>query len=280
MQQSTSSADRSPTSPLHSQCNGDRFETHAARVRQLQSQRRRRWILLFALVVLVIGSLRSASGQEGHFVYRPSTEPPAPEPGAVIDPWRINGGVMRHPDNASSRPRYVELAAQLANFDADADPDGWRAQVIIRDQNDRPVEMPSRAKFELMPRLAMTDRRQWIDGQPAPIRWSVPLEFDADGVATVDLPLKHKLRPLLGWSTATLPQSGLRSSNHGISRRELRHYSRLHSFVTTDLRASIGTPNLGQLRVRVSIPTQGVFDSVVPVQIRPPVLVDTAWPYR
>jgi hypothetical protein len=34
------------------------------------------------------------------------------------------------------------------------------------------------------------------------------------------------------------------------------------------------------LRVRISVPTEGVFEAATGVFIRPSVLVDTQWPYR
>ena len=38
----------------------------------------------------------------------------------------------------NGKPVSVDLNASLANLDADSDPDGWRAQVVIRDRQGQP----------------------------------------------------------------------------------------------------------------------------------------------
>lgn len=193
----------------------------------------------------------------------------------------VSGGTIptvRHRGHA--RPRYVELVASLSNFDPDADPDGWRAEIVLRDRNDHPVVMRANATFELTPRVATADHRRFVNATGKPIRWSMPLEFDGDGVARVKLPLRDSLKPMLGWNSAIYPPSG---SRLGASRPNVRYSHSRHarrSFVTSDLRNLIGTPSTGEMRVRVSVPTEGVFEAAAPVFIRPSVLVDTQWPYR
>ncbi len=206
------------------------------------------------------------------------------ETGAVVDPHHVEGvAIPLHRLLGDARPRYVELSAALSNFDADADPDGWRAEVVLRDRQDRVVVMRSHATFELMPRVPTADHRRYVDADRTSIRWSMPLEFDPRGVASCKLPLRESLEPLLGWSSAVYPQSGSRrrgTRDYGSGARGLRTWSNSRTFVTLDLRNLIGTPSTGEMRVRVSVPTEGVFEAVTPVWIRPSVLVDTQWPYR
>lgn len=233
--------------------------------------RHRQWLtILFALVLLSMASLASAENPSS-IQYDGST---------AVSATRFSGGALAMPGDRENRPAYVEMSAALANFDADADPDGWRANIVLRDRNDAATVMRCRASFELMPRVPTLTGAQYFDGYTAPIRWTMPLEFSDDAIATVKLPLRKSLRPVLGWSNAAFPHSGLRSRHDGIERRKLRLYSRPRSFITSDLEHAIGMPNQAELRVRVSVPTVGVFESVTPVQLRPSVLVDTSWPYR
>ncbi len=238
-------------------------------------------ILLFAVVLACLATKSPAQQPVAGLQYDGSTaiDPHVRSGGAVPVPCAGQTGRTNLQDLRRTRPVYVELSAFLANFDADADPDGWRARIVLRDRNDQPTVMRSQATFRLMPRVSTIAADRYLDALQRPIRWSMPLHFDQDGVAQVKLPLRQSLRPMLGWPDAVYPQSGLRSHNAGLDRSQLYRNRRTRSFVTTDLR-TVGTPSVGQLSVRVSVPTQGVFDSVVPVQIRPSVLVDTQWPYR
>ena len=81
-----------------------------------------------------------------------------PPPSAVIDRSRVAGGaVATNRLMGDARPAYVEVHASLSNFDADADPDGWRVELVLRDRKDRPVVMRGNANFELMPRVPTAD---------------------------------------------------------------------------------------------------------------------------
>jgi hypothetical protein len=268
-----------PTSPRS--CEYDQNDC-AGKALDNRNERRRQWlIILFAAVLVSIAGFASAENPLSSIQYDTTTSAGhSPHPGAVIDRHRVDGGAIPVSPNALSRPVFVEMSARLANFDADSDPDGWRAEIVLRDRKDRPTRFRSHAAFELMPRISMVTANRYIDAEISPIRWSMPLEFDQDGIARVKLPLRQSLRPMLGWSTAVFPQSGMRSHNSGYDRRQISIYSRTRSFVTLDLHDAIGMPNVGVLRVRVSVPTQGVFESAVGVKIRPSVLVDTEWPYR
>ena len=187
----------------------------------------------------------------------------------------------------SSRPKYAEMKAELANFDADADPDGWRVELVLRDAHDRPVAMRSTARFELMPRVPTADFHNYVDADIIPITWSKDVKFDERSVAHFKLPLREQLKPLFGWPSSIYPETGMRSNIYG---RNSRYRSGIHgragrsqrlgTAVTRDFRNTLGKPTVGELRVRVSVPTEGVFSAVVPIQIRPSVLVDTNWPYR
>ena len=184
----------------------------------------------------------------------------------------------------SSRPKYVEMIAALANFDADADPDGWRIEVVLFDERDRPVVKRSNATFELMPRVPTADHYSYVDAARLPIRWSMNLKFDEDGVARVKLPLRESLRPLFGWPSAIFPyNTQSRISRSRLSSGQSRRIGgtwRSGSVVTSDWRNQLGRPSTGEIRVRVSVPGEGVFRAATIVPIRPSSLVDTQWPYR
>ena len=181
---------------------------------------------------------------------------------------------------SAARPKYVEMIASLANFDADADPDGWRVELVLLDSRDRPVVTRASAMFQLMPRVPTADHFNYVDAARLPVRWSKPLEFDEDGVARVKLPLRESLRPLFGWPSAVFPHHGARTRvTHSLDRRGGNPW-RSRSVVRDDWRNQLGRPSMGEIRVRVSVPTEGVFRAATIVPIRPPALVDTYWPYR
>jgi hypothetical protein len=253
-----------------------------------QVRRRQALTIIFAIVLISIAGITSAQSPQADRTdaskvpihYEAATDTPVAHPAAVIDRDRVTGGAPPiHRVKVDARPTYVDMTASLSNFDSDPEPDGWRADVVVRDRMDRPVVVRANATFELMPRVSTADHQRFVNGSKDPIRWSMPLTFDQDSVARVRLPLRQTLQPMLGWSSAIYPPSGMRWRNVGRNVSGL-HASSRRTAMTSDLRNLIGTPSSGELRVRVSVPTQGVFEAVTPVWIRPSVLVDTQWPYR
>ena len=172
------------------------------------------------------------------------------------------------------------MVVSLANFDADADPDGWRVELVLLDQRDRPVIARANATFELIPRVPTADFYNYVDAAMLPVRWSMNLTFDQDGVARVKLPLRESLRPLFGWPSAIFPRQGDRSRNNRSVSRRISGTWRSRSIVTDHWQNGLGRPTMGEMRVRVSVPTEGVFEAASIVPIRPSALVDTYWPYR
>jgi hypothetical protein len=247
---------------------------------RLQTRRRQCLTILFAVVVAVIASNVSAQSPNAGIQYDTTTLLPSPHPSAMVNPGRVAGGAIPMPRDKDAEPAYVELMARLANFDADADPDGWRAEIVIRDRLDRPLVLRSRATLTLMPRESTINDNQYLNALPTPVRWSVPLEFDSEARARVKLPLRRSLRPMWGWSPTGLTQPGAWIRRPPSRRRQISPDGRRRSFFITELRPAVGVPPIGQLNVRVAIPTHGVFAATTPVQIRPPALVDTTWPYR
>ena len=277
-------------------------------------------IVLFAVILLSIAGL--AQGQEQDQTQQPQTRqnganpfhknqqslevPSKPThttiqydgishvvPAAYLDEQSRAAITARHAaigKQMSLRPKYVEMHAELANFDADADPDGWRVQIVLLDGNDRPVVARSNVVFELMPRVPTPDHYSYVDAARLPVRWSMSLKFDDEGVARLKLPLRESLWPIFGWTTSTSPYSvsPFDASDHNISRsREIPRLGRpIHgswrtgSVATRQWRNQLGRPLMGELRARVSVPGQGVFHSVVIVPVRHSTLVDTRWPYR
>lgn len=200
----------------------------------------------------------------------------------TITPTPIEQG-FEYPTNA--RPRYIEMSASLANFDADPEPDGWNIQLALRDQKDRPVVQRSNARIELIPRVSRYTPSR-LEGTK-PLRWSVPLEFDDDGVARFKLPLRNSQRSQLGWPN----DNALRSFSHRTTSRRSSSRSagewyirgrnnsgRIPTVLRSNLQDRVTIPEVGELRARVSVPSQGTFEAITEVTIRPSVLVDTRWP--
>ncbi len=134
-----------------------------------------------------------------------ATSAPIAHPDAVVDAARVAGGAIQlNRLTGDARPKYVDINAALANLDSDADPDGWRADVVLFDHKDRPVALRAQAKFELVIRVSTAEHIRFVNADIPPLRWSMPLEFDEDAVARVKLPLRETLRPVFGWSSATL----------------------------------------------------------------------------
>jgi hypothetical protein len=174
------------------------------------------------------------------------------------------------------RPESVELESRLANFDADLETDGWRAELVLRDRNDNIVALPAIATFERedtrSARYRSEIRRSFFAASLV-----MPLAFDERGVARrVKLPLRSSLRSALGWSTA----SDVGSQLHRDDAASVRRWKPGRTFVTLDTNWLITTPDSGEFWVRVTVPGDGIYEAVAAVRIRPSVLVDTQRPYR
>lgn len=188
----------------------------------------------------------------------------------------------------SSRPSHAIVSAQPAQFDSDSDPDGWLAIVMLLDADDQPVIRRATARFELIPRVPTQDFTGYVDANIKTRTWSVPLNFAADGVARVRLPLTTPLSPLVGWPATSQPAVGSMGGYYSRRRDIIRHATPFFASRTavTDTRRlggarnAIGLARFGELKMRVSVPSEGVFDAMAPVALRPSVLVDTRWPYQ
>ena len=250
-------------------------------------------ILLFAIILLVANRAKAVEpSHHNHATIQSATHTVIQlndtlrvVPKATVVPAAMLGGAtvenhyQPHANQfTGTRPKYAELHATLANFDADADPDGWRAKVVLRDAHDRPVIMRARATFSLTPRLPTADFHSYVDTDTKPITWSKDVRFDADGVANFKLPLTQRLQP-----PALATRHGSLSNPHGTVGQRIRTTTRLTAFsdlINRQGREHLGLANFGELKVRLSVPTEGVFEAASPVQLRPSVLVDTRWPYR
>ena len=192
-------------------------------------------------------------------------------------------------DAAKADSHYVQLYAELANFDRDADADGWRATLAIQQPDGVLVEAAGRATFEILEfsqsRHRHATRRAYVDSRPL-ARWSVPLNFDAQGMSRVTLPASSTVRRRLGWNGASSIHQGTRVAtrsafgnriNHRWSGRAANDYRR---FVTHDLRDRIDYPIRGWLRVRVTMPGQPPLEAIAPIDTRPAFLVDIPTRYR
>ncbi len=257
------------------------------------SVRKRQLItVIFAIAVVLIAGQAQAQEQaqdrEARFQYGwTATESvehlPAPRP--ALAPVRVEGGRIPPRVNTDSRPVYLEMNASMANFDADPDPDGWRVELVLRDRHDRPTQRRSQAVLELRARSSTVNPGQYVNADFAPIRWSMPLKFDQDAVARLRLPLRQPFQPIQ--IRAAAGSRGATGSLRASANRRRRwstgniNSSGLHrSIARWEADQDVGLADFGELRARVSVPTEGVFEAVTAVRIRPPVLVDTQWPYR
>lgn len=143
-------------------------------------------------------------------------------------------------DSGGGRPAFAALEASVANWNGDVRPDGWVARVQVFDDLGRPVSFAGSASFELVPRVPSADYTRFVAVRGKRLRWSTTLTTDRTGGATVRLPL----------------------------RRSLPHTSDGH------------VPFSGVMRVRLAVPTAGVYDAESVVAINPPGLVDTLWKPR
>ncbi len=236
-------------------------------------------IVLFAIMMMWFAANASAAFPEGTFPLPIQLDPPAAIPVQTSGTLQWDAthlGVAtplpdffdpmadhRRPfDRLAGRPVSVDMTSWLANFDADADPDGWRAEIVLRDDHGHPVVMRAHAKFELIARLPMGDHHHFINAQHKSITWSMPLRLDERGVASVKLPLRRSQEAKMGWS------SSIHSS----------HSSPFHSVGSHRHRPFTYRVN-GIMRVRVSVPTEGVFEAVTPVRLRPSFLIDARRSY-
>ncbi|TWU59887.1 hypothetical protein Poly51_01600 [Rubripirellula tenax] len=163
-----------------------------------------------------------------------------------------------------SRPQSANVVAAPANFDADAAIDGWRAEVVLLDAQDRPVVTRAHATFELMPQISTITPGYFRNVTDAPMVWSLPLKFDDQGVAHVRLPIPYRFEAIMNrpidqdsrirdipFSSVT---SGYRPFPDEIQRARRQIW-------IDPLDSRLGGPQWGRLTVRVSVPTEGVFDA-------------------
>ena len=264
------------------------------------------WIIIFAILLASIALRAKGQGISDappDHALSPS-EALAADEDAVYTEMRIGDRVVRVKRAAerasapqselakrarSMRPKYAFVSAEIAQFDSDADPDGWLASVMLMGSDDQPVTVRrASARFELTPRLPTHDFTGYVDANLKPIQWNVPLKFAEDGVATVRLPLRDPIAPLIGWPATSHPAvgraGGFHASRRGISRptpTAVQDRTALNASQSRlAARSAIGMASFGQLKIRVSVPGEGVFDAVTPIALRPSVLVDTRWPYQ
>lgn len=188
-------------------------------------------------------------------------------------------------DQSFVGPAYVQLYAELSNFDRDADPDGWHASVVIRSGGGSVVDVFGRATFEILEHSQRYGRQSTggsLVGIRPLARWSVPLQFDDQGVAKVTLPASTALQRRLGWNSVATIHNGTRIA----ARHERHRWNRVRDdlnqrrFVSHNVRDRIDFPTSSWLRVRLMIPEQRSLEAVAPIDIRPAILVDMPQKYR
>lgn len=184
---------------------------------------------------------------------------------------------------------YVQLHAELANFDRDLHVDGWLASVALRNLDQSVLVPPASvaqatAIFEVLDHaglVAAGRNGDWgwnrtLSLHPGLV-WTVPLEFNEFGVAAITLPASRSAQRSLGWDSTDAIHLGTRvADDHGPARwRRVIDGGRHRPFVTRPVRDEIDLPRIGWLRVSVTIPGQRTMEAAVPIDLRPAVLVDT-----
>lgn len=269
------------------------------------NQKRPIWIIIFAVMVAAIAirlnadePLPSQPSSSDNVV--PVVEAIQEAGGLVKNESQVTEAVLdghahrvpRHikPKGGSraGRPKSVSISAVIENFDADAEPDGWSVQVVLLDAQGRRVKRRATARFSLNPRVPTQDFTGYVTAKKASATWSSKLEFDEHGVARVRLPLRQRLKSVFGWQRSPYESVGLeggrRSAIGGIVRPSGTGRVIRSGLAPSELygagAASLGLPADGELRVTVSVPTEGTFRAAIPIQLRPSALVDTRWPYQ
>ncbi|MEL6107827.1 MAG: hypothetical protein AAFU85_17520 [Planctomycetota bacterium] len=270
------------------------------------------WILIFAVMVAAIAirlnagdlPIQESVTQEdmpmagevtGSGERVPASEAVITASEADVTDAVLNGRAYKVPRHVrpsrralTGRPKSVSASAALENFDADADPDGWTVQIALLDAAGRRVNRRATARFSLNPRVPTQDFTGYVTAKKASATWSSKLQFDEHGLARVRLPLRERLKPVFGWRRSPYESVGLeggrRSAIGGIVRpaesRPVIRSGLAPSELYGASAASLGLPADGELRVTVSVPTEGTFRTTIPIQLRPAALVDTRWPYQ
>ena len=188
----------------------------------------------------------------------------------------------------SQHQANVQLFAELANFDRDADADGWRVSLAIQDPAGVLVKATGQASFQILElpqrRYRHATRRELVSSPPL-ARWSVPVHLNELGVAHVNLPASWAIQRRLGWHGVASVHQGTRvASRFGATRQIDQRWSdgpvNYRRFVTHDLRDRIDYATRGWLFVRVSMPGQPTLEAITPVDTRPAFLVDIPSRYR
>lgn len=182
-----------------------------------------------------------------------------------------------------AKPTYVAMNAELANWDADSEPDGWRCRLLILDQFDQSM-VPGAifATFELHLRVPRRDRNGFRDIQTEAIRWSKRLECDELGIHDVKLPLRTPLPIFIADSAHPSRHAGSRKASFSRQERVADRFRELNLAAGNGSAFSVteAAPAYGVLTVRVSVPTVGILEATDPVLVDEPMLVDSTGPQR
>ncbi len=180
---------------------------------------------------------------------------------------------------------YLQLNAEPASFDARADLDGWLATVVLRNQDGLPTVAAASATFEILDYLS-DYRPSYSAGNPFPrspprLRWTMPLRFDQQGVATIALPIGRSFDWYSGRTSYLNSRVGIDRNRFGGDPKTRLVGSPYHgNFVTQSLYDRIDYPLVGGLQVQVTVPGEQPLVALTPIELPRPVLVDTYRRYR
>ena len=261
---------------------------------ELRDRYRPLWTILFALALILWATTISAQ-EPVAVTYAGETfiVPVNPVTTSLMPAESVSDDLGPSTSGSKKRPVTVRVQAALANFDADADPDGWIATLQLRDEFDRFVSRRAMARFELIPRVPTSDHRGYINADQKPVQWTIPVQFSKESATKVQLKLNRRIERAFDWPSgiqlASYIQSGRFSNRNGVLRTSEfvgnRSAVRARTVITSDLmsetiRREVSMPSWGVLNVRVAVAGEGVFAASSMTRLRPPVLVDTSWPYR
>jgi len=235
------------------------------------TQSRHRRLLKVVLALAVIWYALDSSAASGQMVSGDCPICESPAPALAFDDFTpLPAGRQSTPVFAAP-VTSVEVRAGLANLDADASPDGWRAEIVLRDRYGLLTAAPARATIELLTvhppvrwRPQAGDVFDAVSTRPL-ARWSERLTFDARSVATVNLPVTRQATRALGWRSS--PQIHI-ATRGVIGPRLVGRRGKDRYFVTDELRDRIDHADRGWLRVRVSVPGSPRFEAITSVSLR------------
>ncbi|MEM9643875.1 MAG: hypothetical protein AAF989_02680 [Planctomycetota bacterium] len=110
------------------------------------------------------------------------------------------------------RVQTMRLSGRLANWDRDPEADGWQVHLALLDSDGDPVRARGHATITLSPNAVVNHADAVRISNRRLHRWSRPLSFDINDVATMRLQAPASLKDQITAQRATVDRYGFRSS--------------------------------------------------------------------